>query len=289
MKNNSFNAKNLPLRVFKKRTAALFEQIDISEKSDEYMRWLEVCRNLHNSEAELFNALCIDPKLCIPIVETDGKNTYFECMYAVVGDFFQSDFSDIIYVDRMNISFAKSESFEQNRIIYVTVKTTVKTKKSAVSKLFGTLAYFKAKKQTEYKIKIELQKELCKCLKNAKAQYTPLSADEAQTYAAIWYELVADKKIPKKGMAAFFEKDNGFLKKDSADKAFERCDKKNISIYLCDKRICVKTNGAVRLHPSDIARFEKAVVTAHDFSWVYYHATGDNTFFYSKYKVLKEV
>lgn len=284
MKNKCFDIKNMPIRVFKKRTKSLIKQIDISEceVSDDYKAWLEVCENLQKNESEFFDWLCINPHSCIPIVEQAKKYKYFECMYPIVGEFLQDDkICENLSVGRMNISFAKSESFEESAIIYVTIKTKL-AKKIGLQKLFGTIAYFKAKKQTEYKIKIELQNKLCKMLKQAKAQYIPLCADEAQTYASVWYEIIANKKIPKKGMAAFFEAKCDFLQNDKADKAFEKMAQSNISIYLCKNKICVKVLGDVRLKPSDVAIFDNAVVTAQDFSWVYYHENSGNTFFYER-------
>lgn len=280
MKNKSFDFAKLPIKVSQKRTKALFSQMDISENCEGYDKWLKVCRSLCDDEAELFRMLCIKPELCVPIVEENAKNICFECIYAVVGKLVCDNSNVGFAVGRLNVSFAKSDDFEQSGVIYITVKTTEKQGGSA-NGILDKLVYFKARKQMEYKIKIKLQKELCEMLKAKGTQYVPLSLEETKTYEQVWYEIVAGTKLPKKGATVFFEGNADFLLQSSADTAFENCHKNAVNIFLCRQQICVRVTNASRLKPDDIARFACCIVTAQDFSWVYYNEGDGNSYFYT--------
>ena len=284
MKNSDFLIEIEPIEIDKEKTRiyyqCLYESID---KDDDYELWLEFCKNLSHEEKAFFKELEINPLACMPFANIKNGYVHFECSFAIVAvmpDNMELNFS----VERLKICISKQDDLDEG-MLYVAIKCSQK-KKSQRKGVIGTIAYLKAKKQTEYKIRIDMQKKLCDMLKSKGMPFVPLSSSETQTYKQVWCEIFCKKKYTKNAVDSFFsDKNNDCFSGVAGDVEFEKIRKKGATIQLPDADISIKVTNCAKLKTEDLHNFPDVIITADDFSYTYYSKADGTSYLYKSPKI----
>lgn len=281
MKKSDYLIKIKPIEIDRERTRVyyqcLYERID---KDDDYELWLEFCRNLSDDEKTFFESLEINPQACMPFATVKNGYVHFECSFAVVAS--KPDNEDLKFsVERLEISISRHDDLDED-MLYVTVRCSQK-QNSKRKGVIANIAYLKAKKQTEYKIRIDIQKKLFDMLKAKGMQFVPLSSSETQTYKQVWCEIFCMKKYSKSAVKKFFEAKNHSITTGVAgDMEFTKIPKKGVNVLVPDVDVSVKVINCARLKLEDLRNFPDIIITADDFSYTYYSKADGTSYFYKK-------